>query len=419
MHYAIVTPPVPGHLHPFGALGRELIARGHRVTVFHMPDVEERARAEVLDFVEIGASDHPPGSLARSLEELGRRSGLSALRYTVGAISATTEMICRDAPAAFERAGIDRVLVDQTEPAGAVVASMLGLPYFTVCNALMLHREPDIPPPFTPWLYRRGLLARLRNLLGYRANDLLLSPVAGVLNKYRRRAGLAPYRSAAESYSTLAQISQQPEAFDFPRRELPPHFHYCGPLRRQARHSIPFPWDRLDGRPLIYASLGTLQKGKARVFHAFAEACRELDVQLVITHGGNIDAAAAHFPGTPIVVSYAPQRELLSRAALTLTHAGLNTVLDSLSFGVPLVAVPITFEQPAIAARIRWTGAGEIIPQGRLTPALARRVIRQVLENPSYREKALTIARSISASGGVERAASLVNGTLVEVARAE
>jgi len=39
----------------------------------------------------------------------------------------------------------------------------------------------------------------------------------------------------------------------------------------------------------------------------------------------------------PLVVEYAPQLELLAKARLTITHAGLNTVLDSLSNGVPLV----------------------------------------------------------------------------------
>jgi UDP:flavonoid glycosyltransferase YjiC (YdhE family) len=72
MHFWIITPPVPGHLLPFGALGRELIARGHRVTVIQMADTEERVRAEGLEFVPIGQSDHPRGSLPESLAQLGR-----------------------------------------------------------------------------------------------------------------------------------------------------------------------------------------------------------------------------------------------------------------------------------------------------------------------------------------------------------
>ncbi|MGA7216366.1 MAG: hypothetical protein WBX20_19355, partial [Terrimicrobiaceae bacterium] len=40
-----------------------------------------------------------------------------------------------------------------------------------------------------------------------------------------------------------------------------------------------------------------------------------------------------NFAGSPIVVPFAPQLELLRRAALTITHAGLNTALESLNQG--------------------------------------------------------------------------------------
>src|SRR5580658_7151940 len=151
MHFGIITPPVQGHLLPFGALGRELIARGHRVTVIQMPDTEERVRAEGLEFVPIGLSDHPRGSLPESLAQLGRLQGFAALRFTIAAVRRTTEMLCRDAPGVIRAAGIEMLLVDQTEPGGGTVADHLRLPFVTICNALMLNREAAVPPPFTPW----------------------------------------------------------------------------------------------------------------------------------------------------------------------------------------------------------------------------------------------------------------------------
>ena len=51
---------------------------------------------------------------------------------------------------------------------------------------------------------------------------------------------------------------------------------------------------------------------------------------------GNTAASLGNLPGAPVVVNYAPQLDLLSRAALTITHAGTNTTLAALSFGVPL-----------------------------------------------------------------------------------
>ena len=132
MHLGIVSPPVSGHINPFSALGRELCRRGHRVTWFHMQDLAGRIQSEDIEFYPIGHSDHPPGSLPRSLAQLGRLQGWPALRFTIDAIRLTTEMICRDLPAAVKKAGIDALLVDQTEPAGGTVAEHLGMPFTPV-----------------------------------------------------------------------------------------------------------------------------------------------------------------------------------------------------------------------------------------------------------------------------------------------
>ncbi len=409
MHFGIVSPPVSGHLHPFGALGRTLIARGHRVTLVHMQDLAPRAESEGLEFAPVGETSHPSGTLPKSLATLGRLDGFAALRFTIGEVRKTTEMLLRDGPAALRSHGVDALLVDQTEPAGATLADHLGLPFVTVCNALALNREDNVPPPFSDWSFSETPLARLRNRFGYGLSDWILRGVRSVVASHRQRWNLPPHLRPEDSFSRLAQLSQQPSAFDFPRKRLSPGFHYVGPLRAPSLRPISFPWEKLDGRPLIYASLGTLQNGKERLFRHFAEACQTLECQLVITHGGGLDSqTAASLPGNPLVVGYAPQLEVLAHARLTLTHAGLNTVLDSLSHGVPMVAVPITYEQPAIASRIRWTGSGRIVPFRGLKVPMLREAIADVLHNPMYSIQAHKVQRSIQDAGGVTRAAGIV-----------
>lgn len=413
MHLGIVSPPVSGHINPFAALGRELQRRGHRITWFHQEDLADRIAGEDLSFCAIGQQDHPVGTLPQSLAELGRLQGWPALRFTIEAIRRTTEMLCRELPGAVHRAGIDALLVDQTEPAGGSVAEYLGMPFITVCNALALNRDPYVPPPFTPWNYRRSTSSRLRNTVGYAISDWIMAPVTQVLAGYRKQWKLQAFKTPDDSFSKLAQISQLPEAFDFPRQQLPENFHYVGPLRDPTPRRNAFPWERLDGRPLIYASLGTLQNGKQALFRSFAEACSGLPVQLVIAHGGGLDAKTiASFPGDPVAVAYAPQVKVLERCSLTLTHAGLNTVLDTLSRGVPAIAVPITFEQPAIAARLAWVGAGcRIAPKKLAVKDLTEKIAR-ALEGKNYKEAAEKIAQSIRTAGGLSRAADLIEERL-------
>jgi len=412
-HFGIISPPVPGHIHPFAALGRELIARGHRVTYLQMIDLEEKIRAEGLDFEAIGTTDHPRGSLPASLEALGRLKGLAALRFTIQAVAKTTLTMCREAPDAIRRLKIDALLVDQMEPAGGAVADHLGIPFVTICNALPINRDPIAPPAFSPWQYRGAPWAHARNAIGYAVSDWLTHPITRVVAEYRAQWKLPLLASPDDSFSKIAQISQMPREFDFPRAALPPHFHYVGPLRRAAPHSIAFPWEKLDGRPIVYASLGTLQNSREAVFRCFAEACENFDVQLVISHGGGLtDAQSSQLPGAPLVVRYAPQELLLERARLTLTHAGLNTVLDSLAHGVPLVAVPITYEQPAIARRVEWHGCGESIALPQLNLRRLRARLASVLHEGCYREGAARMQAAISAAGGVERATVLVESAV-------
>jgi zeaxanthin glucosyltransferase len=409
LHFGIISPPVSGHIHPFGALGRELIRRGHRVSLIHMRDLEDHARREGLEYIPIGKESHPKGSLTLSLAELSRRKGLSALRFTIQAVARTTEMMLLEGPAAVRAAEISMLLVDQMEPAGGTIAEHLGLPFATICNALVLNREPGVPPPFTPWRYSDSWFGRARNRLGYVISDRFTQPVSTIVERFRRNWGLPAHACPDDSFSTRAQISQQPRLFDYPRRRLPPNFHYTGPFRDGGSAEPAFPWAKLDARPLVYASLGTLQNSRFPVFRCFAEACVKLDVQLVMSHGGGLtrEEVAALPPG-PVVVSYAPQRELISRAALTLTHAGLNTVLDSLSYGVPVVAVPITYEQPAIAERLRFTGAGESIALAALDSTRLREMISKVMSTGNYRQGAAAIAESIAKAGGVRAAADII-----------
>src|SRR6185437_5717918 len=193
-HFGVISPPVSGHLNPFGALGRELCRRGHRVTVFHLPDLEKKVREQQLEFSPIGQTSFPANSLPPLLHTLGRSSGLSALRFTMGLIRRTTEMFCRDAPEALRLTKIDFLLVDQTEPAGATVADRLGLPYATLCMALALNREDGVPPPFINGFYAADPLRRMFQRVEYGIWDWLTRSVRQTVNDQRMQWKLPVYR---------------------------------------------------------------------------------------------------------------------------------------------------------------------------------------------------------------------------------
>src|SRR6516165_4949477 len=110
------------------------------------------------------------------------------------------------------------------------------------------------------------------------------------------------------------------------------------------------------------------------------EAVRSLeDVQAVLSVGKNINPESlGPLPSNTIVVRSAPQIELLKRAALCITHAGLNTTLESLARGVPMVAIPIGYDQPGVATRIAYHRVGEFVEIGNLTARRLSELIAKV-----------------------------------------
>ncbi|RIV39085.1 glycosyltransferase [Micromonospora radicis] len=406
-HIGLVVPDYTGHLSPMATLGRELLRRGHRVTLVSLPDAATKSFTARFGFAPIGEREFPVGSLARFAEEQGRRSGLAAIRFIVRGYVREVEVLLRDLPALVARHGLDALLVDQVYGAGNSVAEHLDIPVVNVCNALALNTEPGVPPFMTAWPYRPSLLARARNMLGDQVVAWVIRPVLQRINERRAEWGLPPVDGVNDG-SDLAQITQQPPFFDFPRSRLPDAFHYTGPFHdRDSTEPVPFPWEKLDDRPLIYASMGTLQNRLPRVFEVIAEAGAGRDTQLVISLGSTDAEPPTDLPGNPLVVRYAPQLDLLARAALVITHAGINTALESLAHGVPIVALPVGNDQPGVAARLKYLGVGEFIPVHKVTPARLRAAIDTVGGDPAYRAKAQHYQHRIAELDGVRRAADI------------
>ena len=423
MKIGILCPPGTGHLNAMSALGYELQQRGHRVTLFGLLDVEAYATAANLEFYPIGAVEFPLGSTKRSPELLSRLDGIPALLYTIKLFCQGTEVILQDVPQACKQADIQALLIDQALFEGSTIAEHLNLPFITICSAVLLNSEPSVPPSLTGWDYDPSAIGQLRNQIGTNLLKLAGVPVQLIVNKYREKWGLQTLTNndQVDLWSKRAIISQQPPSFEFPRQQLPDYVHFVGPLvNNLARAEIPFPWEKLSDRfasrrhrPLIYASLGTVQNRLLRVFIQIAYACLGLDVQLVISLGGATEPEElGYVPGSPIVVKAAPQLALLKRASLCITHAGMNTTLESLSNGVPMVAIPITNDQPAVAARIAWTKTGEVVDLNNCTVDALKTAIQQVLLQPEYRQNASKFKTEIEQAGGAVKAAEIIEQVL-------
>lgn len=419
-HFAILAPEMAGHLFPLGALGCELRRRGHQVTLVARAKAAAIARQLELPLSEVPVDDVPwkptvtPGMFA------ARLVGLEVVFRARTRLCREAELLLSKAPQIVRDLDVDGVLVDQDVIAGGTVAEHLGLPFVTVCSALMWHEEAGVPPHFTGWSPGTGRWARVRNRTGYAAWQAHLRRPLHVINGYRAAWQLRPLRRFGDTHSPYAQIVQLCPELDFPRRELASTCHYVGSLTASRPCDDAFPWDRLDDRPLIFASLGTMPGGDRNLtaFRKIAAACAGLDAQLVIALGkwteqsGNPRDRLCDLPGDPVVVDFAPQLALLKKAAVMITHAGLNTALETLAHGVPMIALPRFADQPGVAARLERAGAALRASYRHFTPEELRRLLERLLAEQSFQERARPLQRALVAAGGVRRAADIVEQAL-------
>jgi zeaxanthin glucosyltransferase len=396
-----------GHLYPAIAFGRGLRRRGHDVTILSRKICAQIVSDSGLGFWPI---DQGRGSgVAPELPQMPQRG-----RYTMDVLYHHTQCVLSNMRTAIRATGIKALIVDQADLASGTVAECLGIPFVSIAFHPPVYLSDDVPPIGCGSVPRSGP-GPLRPYR--RANALFRSyfaPILALVNRERDAAHLAKVGDVNQLFSSRAIITQLPAALEFPRA-IPPHLHYTGALTdERSRRSVVFPWQRLDGRPLIYACMGTVRNMRDSTFVTIAEACNNRDAQLVLSLGGTgINLAHSRgLPGRPIVVPYAPQIELLRRASLAIIHAGLNTTLECVACGIPMVAIPITDDQPGVAARVKWRGLGTVLPFRQLDLQRLRRCVDQVLLDPQYALAAKKCQGEIGAIDGVERAADILEHAL-------
>lgn len=414
-HFGVLPFTGSGHLYPLIDLGLELRRRGHRVTFFEKPKIAARVLEAGLGFQSLGKPESLSSTRNSKTDRVGTLAELSALRFNLRRIAHDLDLYFSETETALQTTDVDALIVNEIAATGPTIAELLGLPYFILSTSVPHNFGWGTYSPFSPYRFRRSFVSYLERWLLEVSSVRLRGPIGDMVNRYRTNRGLKAIRGIPAAHQPMAQITQLPECLDLPRSRVPENFHYTGPFARGGRRTNhEFPRDRLDGRPLIYACLGTTRNARASVLRMIAEACRTIDAQLVISLGGRFDRHdLGPLAGNPLVLEYVPQLDVLKRASLVITHAGPNTVFETLLEGKPMVAIPIAHDQPAIAARIARLGVAEVLPIMRLSSDMIRKAVEKTLGNASYREAASEIQRKIRALNGVERAADIIEQSLI------
>lgn len=402
---AFICPPFAAHIASFRALGEELARRGHQP--FFLLNGGAEANAGAIPVHHVPARPGDPDVL-RVLASSEKPGGLLATLRTIADSAALTEQLCAGGRAALQEHGAALVIGDQMEPAAYLLAHALNLPFVGLACAVPIDPSPGVPLPFLDWGYepqaegKHRRTDRIADALSRRQNQVIAS--------WAERFGLPPYARLQDCRGKL-QLAQMVPALDFPRPEPLP-FLPVGPLRRpEELVDAPLPFDPPSGRPLVFATMGTLLGHDLKLWRALAVACSEAGAALVIAHGGRLSEAEAASLPVHHIAAFLPYRAVMRRASLVITHGGSNTVLDSLACGVPLLIRPVGFDQPGNLARVRHHGLGEELASIRRPTRIAKQIGR-LLADGGLKERCKVAADALAEAGGAPRAADIVEAQL-------
>jgi zeaxanthin glucosyltransferase len=367
--------PLTGHIYPAGAVAQALIEQGHEVAW-----VGSQARLRPL----IGADTtvYPTGMRPyRGRADTGLASVRSLWTEFVVPYTRFTLPSVRKAVDAYAP---DVLVVDQHALAGALVAEQHGLPWATLASSSIELGEPFRKlPKVDAWF--RGHLATVRAQAGLPADDvpdLRFSPYLVI---------------ALTSRALTGELA------------FPDHFALVGPAISARPPGPDFPWDFLDPRRRhVLVTVGTMAENNAtdstdfysRAIGALADP-GDCVQGIVIAPPGAVHDPPGHILVTPRV----PLLELMPHLDAVVCHGGLNTVCETLSYGVPLVIAPLTRDQPINAAQVVAAGAGLRVSFARVRPEQLRAAVTEVLDNPAYAAAAGRVRESFVAAGGAATAA--------------
>jgi zeaxanthin glucosyltransferase len=405
MKLGFICPNVPGHINPMTALARQLQARNHDVVFLYSSE------AAGLPCVPADEDDQ----VNESIPEISKMQGDEALQFAAHVIMGQSESILKSLPDVVQKTGVDALLIDTVQLYAELGAMQLDMPYLHVANATHFDYSGHTPLCLYGRPHQTTPEALARNREDVAKFGKILENANAGIKAYAEKAGLEiDWDDLSSTISPFASISQVPRAFDYETSHQS-NFHLTGPFHDgNGREPLDFPWERLTGEPLIYASMGTILNGRADVFRTIVAAlAKHKELQLVLSIGDQIDPQQiGRVPSNTIIVKRAPQLDLLKEASVCITHAGLNTVLESLAQGVPQVAIPVTFDQPGVAARIANKQTGVVTSLDKLTPNHLSDLLNEVLTNSSYRQNARKLQNAIAEANGLSVAADLVEESL-------
>ena len=385
-------PNASGHINPTLAVVHALTEAGEHITYYAGPEAQEAIERHGALFAPYPDPMPFEGAGYHSVLEVGR---------------AMVELTEQAMPLLYKLADTkpDYVLFGNCCPWGKLLAEHLGVPSICTTSTLVSTAPMVLGDPLlildllplarlpTLWgLYRR--INACRAQLGLRPRN----PIAALIDIFRNEADLNLVFTLPAMQRGAALLSKR--------------YRFVGTsceLDRNSGMAFDRAWLADDSLPLVYVSLGTIHNERPEFYHAVVEGLRTLSCRVLVATGPRFDPTSlAGSPEHIRLVPFAPQLEVLQQASVFISHAGMNSLNESLYFGVPLLLAPQTTEQAVNARRVRSLGAGLLLHRNP-TPQQIRSGVERLLQQERYRQQAQRLALDLRACGGAQAAAAAIS----------
>ncbi|WP_313090586.1 glycosyltransferase [Chryseobacterium flavum] len=396
--FAFIVPPLTGHVNPTLSIGAALLERGHKVAWISLDPTLEAKLPEggKLLLIQYDQTDAEKKESEQYLDIISKKVvyGIDSVKFLYEEVLIPLNRHCYPGIVALLKTyQPDLIIGDHQLFAAPVAAENLGIPYATSVTAPAAVKIMNELPKVHEW--------EVNQIIGL-----------------QKELGFHEERSLATS--ELLTLVLTSGYFFGEMEDLPSQYKFTGPLLTERRISCEFDWDRLKNasNKKILVSIGTTfdHDHKKAFFQKVVDAFKDEDVTVVVVSDPQL---FERWPDNFMVYRQVPQLDLLPHLDGVVCHGGHNTVSETLSNGIPLVVIPIAYDQSHVAGRVVRTEAGERLNFNRFKANHLREAVQQILNNPGYREAAQKVGQSFAEAGGTATAASLLEQAISKASKPE
>ena len=407
-NYLLCSNPIQGHVAPIIAIARDLVQRGHTVTVLTGSRFRDAVLAAGAAHRSLGGiADYDDRVMQDHLPERDRHRGIGKLQYDIQtifvkpvpdqfrALEAAVTELAPDAivsEAAF--AGVIPYLLD--DPASHP-------PIIAVGVVPLSQSSTDVAPYGLGLRPDASTFGRLRNrALNTLVQRVLFRKTQRLADETMLALGRPKLSDFVLDFSRLFDrfLQLSPAEFEYPRNDLSSNVRFVGTVLPPApvASALPEWWPELDGdRPVVHVTQGTIDnKELDRLSLPTLRALADRDVLVVVATGGRPVEALGSLPANARAAEFLPYDQLLPKTDVFVTNAGFGGTQYALSHGVPLVAAGDTEDKPEVSMRAEWAGVGVNLRTGTPDAAAIGRAVDRVLADRGYRDRARALAARIA-----------------------